>query len=195
MNPTATALRAATRRCIARDGLAATTSRSITAEAGANLGAITYHFGSKDRLVAESLLEGFRDLLAPAVALLEGDGDPAGRTVAIVHTLLATLDDRREDAVAYVQALAHAPMSAELRSGIAGLWSELRHLIVADMGELQREGIVGDWVEPLAMSGVFLAVANGLLVQAVVDPDGPAVADLAAQFATLLLRSRGTSMC
>ena len=47
----------ATRRCISAKGLAATTSRDITAEAAANLAAITYHFGSKDELVAEALLE------------------------------------------------------------------------------------------------------------------------------------------
>lgn len=193
MNATATALVAATRRCIARDGLAATTSRSITAEAGANLGAITYHFGSKDRLVAESLLQGFREMLAPAMALLDSDGDAALRTLEIVQTLLVTLDERRDDAVAYVQALAHAPMAVDLQQGIIGLWSELRGMIAADMTHLQRQGIVGEWVEPTAMSGVLLAVANGMLVQAVVDPEGPAVADVAAQFATLLLRSRDRS--
>jgi len=190
MSETATALMAATRRCIARDGLAATTSRSITSEAGANLGAITYHFGSKDHLVAESLLEGFRELLAPALELLDADGDPAVRTLEIVRTLLATLDDRRDDAVAYVQALAHAPMAPELQQGIVALWADLRRLIAGDMSRLQSEGVVGGWVDPPAMSGVLLAVANGFLVQGVVDPEGPAVADLATRFATLLLRSR-----
>ena len=60
MNETRQALLSATRRCIGRRGLAATTSREITAEADANLAAITYHFGSKDDLVTEALLEGIR---------------------------------------------------------------------------------------------------------------------------------------
>ena len=60
MNRTAQALLAATRTCVGRKGLATTTSRDITAEAGANLAAITYHFGSKDRLVADALLEELR---------------------------------------------------------------------------------------------------------------------------------------
>lgn len=189
MNPTATALRSATRRCIARDGLAATTSRSITTEAGANLAAITYHFGSKDQLVADALLEGFRELLAPSLAVLEEEGHPAARTAAVVQALLVTLDERRDDAVAYVQALAHAPMSGDLQRGISGLWTELRGRIAADMVRLQDQGMVGAWVNPPDMSGVLLAVANGLLVQAVVDPDGPDVAAMAGQFAAILLHS------
>ena len=64
----------ATRRCIARQGLAATTSRDISAGAEANLAAITYHFGSKDELVAEALLEALRDWLKPALDVLGGGG-------------------------------------------------------------------------------------------------------------------------
>jgi len=194
MNDTASALRAATRRCIARDGLAATTSRRITAEAGANLGAITYHFDSKDRLVAEALLEGFRELLAPVVDLLQDtDGDPAVRTAAIVRTLLDTLADRRDDAVAYLQALAHTPVAADLQRGITELWAELRDRIAADMASLQDDGAIAAWVEPPAMAVTFVAVANGLLIQAVVDPDGPAVNEAAAQFAGLLLAATSSS--
>lgn len=191
MSDTATQLRAATRRCIARYGLAATTSRRITAEAGANLGAITYHYESKDRLVAEALLEGLRDLLSPALDLLDAPGDPATRTIEIVRVLLAALDERRDDAVAYVQALAHAPTSGALRTGIAEMWTDLRGRIATDVRSLQADGTVGSWVDADAMSGVFLAVANGLLIQAVVDPAGPETAELAAQFVGLILHDLG----
>jgi AcrR family transcriptional regulator len=190
MNPTATALTAATRAVVARQGLAATTSRDIAAEAGANLQAITYHFGSKDALVATALLDGFRGLLEPALALLDADGDPAVRTVEIVRTLLTTLEERPEDAAAYVQALAHTAASPELRAGISSLWADLRQSIAADMATLQVAGILGTWVDPDAMAGVLVATANGLLVQAVVDPTAPDLAAQAAQVATLLLQAR-----
>lgn len=41
----------AAEKCFARDGIAKASIRTIIAEAGVNLGAVTYHFGSKDNLV------------------------------------------------------------------------------------------------------------------------------------------------
>ena len=40
-------------RCFARQGIASASIRGIVKKAGVNLGAITYHFGSKDNLVIE----------------------------------------------------------------------------------------------------------------------------------------------
>lgn len=184
------ALREATRTCVARDGLAATTSRDITSEARANLAAITYHFGSKERLVADALLEGFRSWLAPTVALLAEEGDPATRTIAAIQSLLSTLDEHREDAAAYLQALAHAPASDPLRQGIVDLWSELRTVLAADMRAVQEAGELGTWLDPEAMSAVLVAVANGFVVHAILDPNGPDVSAMAAQFGSLMLAVR-----
>jgi len=190
MNQTATALMEAARTCIGRKGLAATTSRDITREAGANLAAITYHFGSKDRLVAEALLEGFRAWLAPTVAVLAEDGDPATRTVAAIQSLLATLEEHRDDAAGYLQALAHAPVADPLREGIVELWSELREMLAADMRAVQESGELGPWLDPNVMSAVLVAVANGFAVQAIVEPGGPGLSAMAAQFGSLMLAAR-----
>jgi len=190
MIDTATALMEATRICVARNGLAATTSRDITRQAGANLAAITYHFGSKDRLVGEALLEGFRSWLAPTVAVLAEDGDPATRTVAAIQSLLATLEEHRGDAAAYLQALAHAPAADPLRQGIVELWSDLRGMLAADMRAVQDSGELGAWLDPEVMSAVLVAVANGFVVQAIVDPDGPGLSAMAAQFGSLMLAVR-----
>src|SRR5262245_7221419 len=47
----------ATRACVRARGVADTSSRLIAETADANLGAITYYFGSKDELVAAALAE------------------------------------------------------------------------------------------------------------------------------------------
>jgi AcrR family transcriptional regulator len=190
MTDTPTALRAAARRCIGRRGLAATTSRDIAREAEANLAAITYHFGSKDELVAQALLEGFRSWLAPTVAVLTGDGDPAARTVAAIQTLLTTFDAHRDEAAAYLQALAHAPVADPLREGITELWGELRLLLASDIRALRASGELGAWVDPDVMAAVLVAVANGFVVHATVEPDGPSLPALASQFGSLMLAAR-----
>ena len=190
MSETRNALLEATRTCIGRKGLAATTSRDIAAGAEANLQAITYHFGSKDRLVAEALLDGMRSWLAPTIGVLAGDGDPAARTLAAIQSLLATFEEHRADAATYLQALAHASVADPLRAGIVELWGELRVLLAGDMRAMQASGELGAWVDPEAMSAVLVAVANGFVVQATVDPGGPPLPALAAQFAGLMLAAR-----
>ncbi len=47
----------ATIDCIAKDGIAGTTVRNITAKAGVNTAAINYYFGSRERLIEAALQE------------------------------------------------------------------------------------------------------------------------------------------
>jgi AcrR family transcriptional regulator len=190
MNETRQQLLTATKACIAADGLAATTSRRITAAADANLAAITYHFGSKEQLVAESLLDSLREWLAPALEVLAGGGDPAARSLVAIQALTEAFAAHRDEAVVYLEALLHAPRIEPLHTGLAELWSELRRLLAADMARMQQQGELARWVRPDVMASVLLAVANGLVMQAVIDTDGPDLPAMAGQFGALLLAAR-----
>lgn len=180
----------ATRDCLVRGGLAATTSRGITNAAGANLGAITYHFESKDQLVAAALLDGLRRWLAPAIDVLGGVGEPAERTMAAIQTLLTTFEDHRGDAPLYLEALVQAPRMETLRRELLGLWKELRGLLAQQMREMQADGLLPSWVQPEAMAPLLIAVANGLVMQATIDPDGSDLTAMSSQFGLLLLAAR-----
>ena len=70
-------LRAA-ERLFARQGFSATSVRMITAEAQVNLAAIHYHFGSKDRLIAELLSRRLAPLNQERLARLEASEAQAG---------------------------------------------------------------------------------------------------------------------
>lgn len=192
MNETRAALLDATRRCIGRNGLAATTSRDITTEAKANLAAITYHFGSKDELVSKALLDGIREWLQPTLDVLAGGGDPPERMLIAIQTLVATFEDHRDEAGVYLQALVHAGQDDALRSGLVALWAELRALLAADIGSLVADGELAGWVDPEAMAGTLMAVANGLVLQVQVDPDGPPLTDMATQVGSLMLGAHRT---
>jgi AcrR family transcriptional regulator len=180
----------ATRRCIAAKGLAATTSRDITGEAGANLAAITYHYCSKDDLVAEALLASLRSWLTPALDVLGGAGDPASRAIVAIQTLMASFAQHRDEAPAFLQALVEAPRIAPLQAGVVRLWDDLCELLAGHISEMQGRGELGSWVEPQAMSALLVAVANGLVLQVTTDPDGPGLDAMAAQFGGLLLAAR-----
>jgi AcrR family transcriptional regulator len=187
MNETRQRLLAATRRCVAHRGLAGTTSREITAEADANLAAITYHFGSKDHLVAEALLDGLREWLQPGLDALAGADDPAAGMLTAVQALLASFEEHRDEAPVHLEALVHSPRLPALHDGVVDLWAELRSRLAAQITEMRTAGLLPAWVEPAAMAALLVAVATGVVLQATVDPEGPPVDQMASQFAGLLL--------
>ncbi len=120
-----------TLRCLGRTGVAGTTARTITAEAGVNLAAITYHFGSKDQLVDRALARAVRRLLDPVVALLEqAPGDPAA-----VAGALSLVEGRAAEGGApcalYAEAAARAARSDLVRRG----WDEAHQAL--------RDGLAG----------------------------------------------------
>ena len=84
------------RRRFAESGFDAASVRSITQAAGANLGAITYHFGSKEALYVEVLREVVEPLGRRLAVVVQGSGSHVDRATAVVeaffHHLLQTPD-------------------------------------------------------------------------------------------------------
>jgi AcrR family transcriptional regulator len=69
---TKTALLDAAQRLFASDGIAESSLRAITAEAGANLASVNYHFGSKEGLVRAVFARRLGPLNRRRIELLEG---------------------------------------------------------------------------------------------------------------------------
>jgi TetR/AcrR family transcriptional regulator, upper aerobic nicotinate degradation pathway regulator len=82
---TAEALIAAGRRLFARHGYDGTSVRAITAKAGANLGAITYHFGSKRALYERVVEDSLVPLAGRVEAAARGPGTPIERVEGVVR--------------------------------------------------------------------------------------------------------------
>ena len=81
---TRTALLRAGRRLFASRGFDGASVREITREAEANLGAVTYHFGSKRALYQEVLAAGLSPLVDRIGDAAEGEGAPLDRLQAVV---------------------------------------------------------------------------------------------------------------
>ena len=84
---TADELVRAARELFSRHGYDGTSVRAITALAGANLGAITYHFGSKGALYDAAFASLIGPLRALAVAVAGSEGPPLDRIEEIVRGL------------------------------------------------------------------------------------------------------------
>lgn len=173
---------------VATSGVAGATSRQIAAAAGTNLQAITYHFGSKDDLVAQALVGAVRAWVEPARAALQGlADDPAGHLVRAVWELRDTLAQVLPRVPAYLEALAQVPRSEPFRVEIRGLMAGLRDELAAALRQLQEAGVLAPWVEPEAMASLVLAAADGAAIHLTLDPDGVDVDAVLGQVVPLLL--------
>jgi AcrR family transcriptional regulator len=176
-------------RCVQEKGLSGTSSRDIAAAAGVNLAGITYHFGSKDDLVAEALLQAVRRWVEPVIEALRGDDDPATRLLAAIEALQRALEQARDVVPVYVEARVRARQADALREGLDELIGRLRRFLADQIGELRTSGYLPDWVEPDAMATLLVAVADGIALHVALDPgvDHRAIAGQAVQ---LLLAAR-----
>jgi len=176
--------------CLRRLGLRGTTSRAITAAAGVNLGAITYHFGSKDELVARALLKAVEGWIEPALDVLHQDMDPAQRLLAAVEHLRASFEGAREMLPVYLEALVAAPRHDTLRTGVERLLREVRSFLAVQLGEQREAGYVPRWVDPEAMATLLVSTADGIALHATLEPDAVDPTAVAAQAVQLLLAAR-----
>ncbi|MCP2328244.1 AcrR family transcriptional regulator [Hamadaea flava] len=152
-------------RCLERLPWDKVTAREIAAESGANLASITYHFGSKDALMTAAVVEGLDRWLAEIAAAL---GDLAGHdpTIRFRRTAEAIAATRRRHeglARMFVGALARSQHDDRVR----GLLTEGFRRSRADVAR-----VLGLGTDALGedAGGVALALFDGLLLQALLDP-------------------------
>jgi AcrR family transcriptional regulator len=188
---TRTRLIEATLEVLGSRGVARTTSREIAAAAEVNLQAITYHFGSKDDLVAQALVHAVRTWIEPAHTALTGvAADPLGRLFDTVQALQDALDGARELLPAYIEALATASRNETVRTQITGLLAELRDALAANIRELRDTGYIAPWVEPEPMASLIVAAGDGFVLHSTLDPASYSPEPTLRQVTQLLLAAR-----
>ena len=102
-------------RCLETRGYAQTTARDLVRESKTNLGAIGYHFGSKEALLYEALTVCFRrwlERLASEAISLAGTS-PADLGTAILAKAYEAIRSDRSVVVAFFEALCQAERSEE----------------------------------------------------------------------------------
>lgn len=154
-----------TLRCLERLPPERITARTITQESGANLASITYHFGSKDKLVAAAVIEGLDRWLAEiAAALADVAPRPAAtRFQRATRAVEATRQRHAGLARSYLVALARAQHDPDIRALLAAGFRRSRP-------ELAVVLQLGDDQPGQDAAALVLALFHGLLIQALLDP-------------------------
>lgn len=125
-------LLSAGRRLFAQRGYDGASVRAITREGGANLGAVTYHFGSKRGLYAAVLEQGLRPLAARVHAVARADGTGLERMLGVVRAYFDHLGENPDLPHLLLQEIAAGkqppPVVVEivrsLKEAIAGLQTQ-----------------------------------------------------------------------
>jgi AcrR family transcriptional regulator len=154
-----------TLRCLERLPPERVTARAIAAESRANLASITYHFGSKDNLVTEAVIEGLDRWLNEVTARL-GDltpDTPQARFRRAGEVIEETRRNHAGLARNFLGALAKAQYDARVRELLTAGFSRTRGA-VADLLGLGADQPGQD------AAGLVLALFNGLLFQSLLDP-------------------------
>jgi AcrR family transcriptional regulator len=141
------------------------TARAIVEESGANLASINYHFGSKDNLVTEAVIEGLDRWLADIEGRL---GQPESDQPAVRF--------RRALEVVETSRLRHTGLAKNFLGALAKAQHDprIREMLVAGFERTRPNvasllGLGGDRAGEDA-AGLVLALFNGLLFQALLDP-------------------------
>ena len=158
--------------CLKTKGYARTTARDIAAASKANLASIGYHFGSKEALLNEALIRILeeRNRYVGAIAFSASDATPLERLTTTFDAVRQIFENFRPVLVAFVEAMAQADRSPQLREQMAELYQEVRQSV----GDMLKVGLgaAGDRLQndPEVMASILLAMLDGLVFQWLLDP-------------------------
>jgi TetR/AcrR family transcriptional regulator len=178
-------------RLFAERGYAGTSVRQITTQAHANLGAITYHFGSKERLHHAVFIRLFLPLAERIAAEAEGGGAPLA---ALERIVIAYFDHFREHPDLPRLMLQEMSQAGPFPAEIAREQRRLREAIVTLITRGQADGTIRPGAPILMALGVIaqpvlMAVARRAMTHvAGLDPTDPAVMAQAARHAATFVR-------
>ncbi|HTO72356.1 MAG TPA: TetR/AcrR family transcriptional regulator [Gemmatimonadales bacterium] len=184
-------LLATARKLFAERGYAATSVRDITAKARTNLGAVTYHFGSKEALYQAALLQMVEPMSEQVIQLASAPGPALDRVEALVDFYYRYLHAHPELPRFMLQILTE---QGPLPKALAQSQNNQRLAVMALIERGQREGQIRQGPIPvIGMSiisqPIYFMLARRVITQIVgINPDDPAIVEAASRHARAIVR-------
>lgn len=180
----------AARQVFGRRGYHEATLDEIVAESGLSKGALYYNFESKAVLFLALLEERIDERIAKVEALsskLSAASSPSTEIEAASTDFIQTMRQSREWRLLFLEFLAHAARDPDFHADFAARARKMRHALT---DVIEKTGYDGS-VDARAAATVISALANGLAIESLIDPD--AFSDeLFGQALTALLRGLAT---
>jgi AcrR family transcriptional regulator len=161
----------AMRESVAARGAAGSTFDHVAREAGVSRGLLHYYFGTKERLLVEVVRRDSEIRLAALAASL-GDARTADDFIDALVRSLEDLIGRDPGFVVLMHELfTLSRRNDEIAGELATLARAARADIAASLKAKQAEGVVRLGDEPEAVAGVLLALADGLALRFLIEPE------------------------
>jgi AcrR family transcriptional regulator len=193
---TKTALLEAAKQLVGERGYQGASVRELAALAGTNLGAVNYHFGSRENLLNQAVLDEFLDWSGRALEVAVDPGaEPLQQFAARAHPMMDGLPGAQPAFIMFLETLLQARRSPDLHEQLVEHYAEQRRRAMDSISASDR----GSRLPPRALEIVasyMIAVVDGFQLQALLDPDAvPTGEELAAFYEALAAsaRSAGTS--
>jgi AcrR family transcriptional regulator len=162
----------AMRDSVGRRGAAGSTFEHVAREAGVSRGLLHYYFGTKERL----LVEVCRRDCDIRMQVLDEALATAGTAEELIGALVRSLEDLlREDPgfIALIFELFTASRhNAEIAAGLAEVMRRTQDHLAERLEAKEHEGVVRLGAPARAVSTVLFALADGLALRMLTEPDG-----------------------
>ena len=161
----------AMRQSVAERGAAGSTFDQVAREAGVSRGLLHYHFGTKERLIAEVVRRDAEIRLEHLGSELAG-----ARTVTdVIDVLVHSLEQLVERDPGFValrfELFTSGRRNPEIAAEFAALQRATRTRVAELLAAKEREGVVRLADTPEAVAAVLLALADGLALSLLGEPD------------------------
>lgn len=161
----------AMRRSVATRGAAGSTFDQVAREAGVSRGLLHYHFGTKEKLLAEVVRRDAEIRLEHLGRELAGAGTVAEVIAVLVHSL-EDLVDRDPGFVALMfELFTTGRQNPEIAAEFAALQRVTREHVARLLAAREREGAIRLSDDPEAVAAVLLALADGLALRLLGEPE------------------------
>lgn len=174
-------LLAGAKRCLTERGYARTTARDIVSASGTNLASIGYHYGSKEALLNEALIQATREWGEELDNALRTDDlealEPIERFETIWNRIVELFASHRQLWAANFEMFAQIEHVPEVQQALA---ESLKEACQGLGATFTTDNTRADAETANAVGHFYQALLNGVMAQWLVDPSSaPSGADLA----------------
>ena len=161
----------AMRASVAARGAAGSTFDHVAREAGVSRGLLHYYFGTKERLLVAVVRRDCDIRIESLAASLQGAHTAEDFIEGLVRGLDELVKGDSDLVVLMFELFTLSRRNEEIAEALADLCRKMRGHLATSLAEKREEGVLRLGAEPDAVAGFLLALADGLALRFLTEPD------------------------
>ena len=161
----------AMRSSVARRGIAGSTFEHVAREAGVSRGLLHYYFGTKEKLLAEVVRRDAEIRVARLDEPLAKTKTPDDVLDVLLANLQQSIDEEPGFWILIFELFTAGQRTGDIRKELGELFNRTRDHVTEILGAKEREGVISLRFDVDAVVGYLFALADGIALQALSDPD------------------------